>query len=157
MRRGSRERAEPSFKIRVSQTSRYYLDDIRPTIGSETTCFQSIIAGARARGKLSFICVNGLLLQRQRLCGPAMKAGWRSSGWPSLRSPQRRKIIQSRLHSFREKRRAGAPPSRARKRSGSCLDQLQTLKRISLVFEEKETGRTQEFVLQKELPAREFS
>jgi hypothetical protein len=31
------------------------------------------------------------------------------------------KIIQSRLHSFREKRRAGAPPSRARKRSGSCL------------------------------------
>src|SRR6266576_1683747 len=71
----------------------------------------------------------------------AVKAGWRSGGWQSLRSPQRRKTIPSRLHSFREKRQAGAPPSRARKRSGSCLISRKRLKRISLVFEEKETGR----------------
>jgi hypothetical protein len=60
-----------------------------------------------------------------------------------------RKTRSSRLSlpSFQEKRRAGGQPWPEGKAIRLIFDQPQRLKQISLAFEEKETERTQEFVL----------
>src|SRR5229473_496192 len=70
-----------------------------------------------------------------------------SSPWPWLRSRRRTKIIRSNPSSSREMRGVGV-----RQRPGSqtirlVFDQPQRLRCISLLFEENETARTQEFVL----------
>jgi hypothetical protein len=56
-------------------------------------------------------------------------------------------ILRWSLPSFPEKSGAGVRQCRAAKPFGLVFDQSQRLRRISLVFEERETARTQEFVL----------
>src|SRR5882757_4143787 len=70
-----------------------------------------------------------------------------SSVPPWWRSRRKRKDVRLSLSSTREARAVGVRQCRAPKPFASCFDQPQPLRRISLVFEENETARTQEFVL----------
>ena len=110
-------------------------------------CFQSIISGSETSDKLSHVCVNDLLLAPQGLFHLAGRAGSISSVQPWSRSRRKTMISQSSLRcSLGETRgwRAAMPGTETIR---LVFDQPQKLKQISLVFEEKEVARTQEFVL----------
>src|SRR5882762_3728327 len=65
--------------------------------------------------------------------------------WSRLR--RQKTIFRSNLPSHQGMRRIGAPASPGSQTIRLVFDQPQRLKCISLVFEENETARTQEFVL----------
>src|SRR2546425_12703375 len=73
----------------------------------------------------------------------ATKAGWTLTVQPWSRSHRKRRIIRSSLHWSHEKRAADPGSQTIR----LIFDQPQRLRRISLVFEENEIKRTQEYVL----------
>ena len=90
------------------------------------------------------ICESAL--SPQRVFGLAAKVGWTSSVPPSLRSRRKRRTFQSTPPFHREIRGVGVLPA-WEPNDPAIFDQPQRLRRISLVFEERETARTQEFVL----------
>src|SRR5438094_1023265 len=108
-------------------------------------CFQSIIAASGTRGNLSSVCVNGLLLGPQRLFRLAGRVGSISNVQPWSRSRRKTMISQSSLRWSLGKRGVGVQQCQGLKRFDWF--QPQKLKQISLVFEEKEVARAQEFVL----------
>ena len=69
------------------------------------------------------------------------------SGQPLLRSRRKTRTIQLSLPSSQERRGAGVRLGRGSQTIRLVFDQPQRLKHVSLVFEENETARTQEFVL----------
>jgi hypothetical protein len=108
--------------------------------------YQSNCRG-RTGCKLGSICVSGLLLQSQRRFDPTAKAGWMSGGWPvvELTSVEQR-LCRRSLPSFQENHRGRAAEAGSQT-IRLVFDQPQGPKQILVVFEEKETARTQEFVL----------
>src|SRR5437667_6682197 len=77
----------------------------------------------------------------------ATKAGWTLTVQPWSRSHRKRRIIRSSLHWSHEKRRGWRAAAPGTQTIRLIFDQPQRLRRISLVFEEDEIKRTQEFVL----------
>ena len=77
----------------------------------------------------------------------ATKAGWTLTAQPWSRSHRKKRIIRSSLHWSQEKCGVGVQLVRGTQTIRLLFDQPQRLRRISLVFVETETERTQEFVL----------
>jgi hypothetical protein len=80
------------------------------------------------------------------MCRRGTKVGWTSTVRPRSRSHRKRRITESSLRWSQEKRGVGVQLVRDHT-IRLLFDQPQRLRRISLVFEETETERTQEFVL----------
>ncbi len=145
--KGSAARRATGFQLRVNNTSLHCLDEIRLRIGSGNHALSIDNRRESNQGKLAF-CM------RKRLITPAPETV-RSRGerWLDVERvatveitsedndfPVESAFVSGEAQGWRAAT-AGTQTIRL------VFDQPQKLKRISLVFEEKEVARTQEFVL----------